>query len=192
MRARTYLIAGAATVLLAAGSVAALAATGNGPTGTSPGVNGAAGAVAGCSVPSLPGQQVQVMLADMGGGGPMMGGAGPMRGGRMMLRAAPQTVHSGTVSFLAVNRGVRVHEMVVLPLAAGETMGTRPVGSDDTVDEAGSLGEASNSCGDGSGDGIQPGQAGWVTLTLQPGRYELICNLPGHYAAGMFAELDVT
>jgi hypothetical protein len=31
----------------------------------------------------------------------------------------------------------------------------------------------------------------WVTLHLAPGRYELICNLPGHYAAGMFAELDV-
>jgi len=26
---------------------------------------------------------------------------------------------------------------------------------------------------------------------LAPGRYELICNLPGHYAAGMFIELDV-
>ena len=41
-------------------------------------------------------------------------------------------------------------------------------------------------------DGIAPGAAGWVTLHLDPGRYELICNLPGHYAAGMYAELDVT
>ena len=30
-----------------------------------------------------------------------------------------------------------------------------------------------------------------MTLTLAPGRYELICNLPGHYAAGMFTELTV-
>jgi uncharacterized cupredoxin-like copper-binding protein len=31
-----------------------------------------------------------------------------------------------------------------------------------------------------------------VTLTLGPGSYELVCNLPGHYAAGMHAELDVS
>ena len=174
MRARSYLIAGAATVLLAAGSVVALAASGNGRTG----------ALASCNLPSLPGQQVQVVLADMGGGS--------MMGGRMMLRAAPQTVPSGTVSFLAANHGVRTHELLVLPVASGATVGTLPVGADNTVDEAGSLGEASRGCGAGHGAGIQPGQAGWVTLTLQPGRYELLCNQPGHYAAGMFAELDVT
>jgi uncharacterized cupredoxin-like copper-binding protein len=31
-----------------------------------------------------------------------------------------------------------------------------------------------------------------VTITLAPGRYELICNLPGHYAAGDYTELTVT
>ena len=178
MRARSYLIAGAATVLLAAGSVVALAATGNGPTG----------AGAGCSLPSLPGRQVQVALADMGGG--MMGGS--MMGGRMMLGVVPQTVPRGTVSFLAANHGARTHELLVLPLAAGATVGTRPVASDNTIDETGSLGEASRGCGAGHGEGIRPGQAGWVSLTLRPGRYELLCNQPGHYAAGMFAELDVT
>ncbi len=40
------------------------------------------------------------------------------------------------------------------------------------------------------GDGIAVGAAGWVTL--EPGRYELVCNLPGHYAAGMYNELDVS
>ena len=30
-----------------------------------------------------------------------------------------------------------------------------------------------------------------MTLALKPGRYELVCNLPGHYAAGMHGELDV-
>ncbi len=59
------------------------------------------------------------------------------------------------------------------------------------MSEAGSLGEASRSCGEGAGDGIAPGAASWVTLHLAAGRYELICNLPGHYAMGMFTELDV-
>ena len=38
---------------------------------------------------------------------------------------------------------------------------------------------------------IAPGTTGWTTITLPPGRYELICNIAGHYAAGMYAALDV-
>ncbi len=60
------------------------------------------------------------------------------------------------------------------------------------MDEQASLGEASNACSAGSGDGIAPGASSGVTLTLAPGRYELVCNLPGHYAAGMYAQVTVT
>jgi uncharacterized cupredoxin-like copper-binding protein len=164
MRARTWLIAGAATVLLAAGSVAVLAAT-------RPGLSGGA---ANCTVPSLDGQQGQGVLADMGG----------MMGGRMMLGAAPRTVAAGTVRFMSANHGVCAHELLVLPLPDGHSVGSRPVNADDTIDETGSLGEASRDCGTGHGDGITPGQAGCVPLTVQPGRDELVCNQPGHYAAG--------
>jgi hypothetical protein len=45
--------------------------------------------------------------------------------------------------------------------------------------------------GDGEGGGIDPGALSWVTLQLEPSHYELECNLPGHYAAGMYTELDV-
>ena len=173
MRVRAGVVAGAATVLLAAGSVAGLATTRTGPL-----------APVSCAVPTAAGQRVDVVLADMGG---MMGGRG-----RMMLRAVPGTVAAGTVTFVAANLGVRTHELVVLPLADGESAGSRPVGANGTVDEAGSLGEASRGCGAGPGDGIRPGQVGRVTLTLRPGRYELVCNEPGHYAAGMHAELDVS
>ncbi|WP_253033861.1 sulfocyanin-like copper-binding protein [Arthrobacter sp. H16F315] len=27
---------------------------------------------------------------------------------------------------------------------------------------------------------------------MPPGRYELVCNLPGHYAAGMYSQLKVS
>ena len=36
------------------------------------------------------------------------------------------------------------------------------------------------------------GAVGWVTLTLTPGRYELLCNLANHYADGLNQELLVT
>jgi uncharacterized cupredoxin-like copper-binding protein len=82
--------------------------------------------------------------------------------------------------------------MVVLPLAPGQAAGQRTAGSDGKVDETGSLGEASGSCAAGSGDGIQAGSVGWVTLNLPAGRYELICNLANHYANGMRQLLVVT
>ena len=188
MNRRTLLAAAAATVLLTAVSVTAVAAQGSGtghPRWTRHGMMRAPVLAPSCTVPaSLPGHLVTAMLGDMSGRS--------MMGGWMMLRATPQTVRAGTVTLLAVNHGTRTHELVALPLAAGAQVGARSVGAGNRIDESGSLGEASSSCGSGTGDGITAGAAGWVTLTLNPGRYELVCNLPGHYAAGMYTELDVT
>lgn len=212
----------AAAVVLAAGSTVALAAAtgGTGATGTGPGygpfgARAAAQNTSSCTVPSLPGAVVDVALSDMGGAmtgrgygggyggmggrgyGGMMGGYGsgsgyPMMGGTMSVQDSPTTVPAGTVSLKVANDGRLTHELVVLPLASGAQVGQRAVGPDGKVAEDGSLGEASNTCAAGAGDGIAAGSAGWVTLTLTPGRYELVCNLPGHYAAGMSTELDVT
>ncbi|MFG2142672.1 hypothetical protein ACGFRG_00515 [Streptomyces sp. NPDC048696] len=63
------------------------------------------------------------------------------------------------------------------------------LGPDGKINEASSLGEASRGCGAGEGNGIAPGALAWTTLTLRPGRYELVCNLPGHYLAGMYTDV---
>ena len=91
-----------------------------------------------------------------------------------------------------IERDTITHELVVLPLAPGASVGTRAVGADNKVSEDASVGEASTDCSAGAREGIAPGHASWVTIALKPGRYELLCNLPGHYAAGMYGELDVT
>lgn len=147
--------------------------------------------VACASTPSPPssGTTVQVVVADMGMAR-MMGGVAPL-GGHMMLRATPAVVRAGSVTFLVANMGWRKHEMVVLPLAAGQVAGQRVPGADGRVSEAGSLGEASASCAAGAGDGIESGAIGWVTLRLAAGHYELVCNLPNHYANGMRQEITV-
>ncbi len=141
-----------------------------------------------CTAPVLDGTVVDVTVTNMGGA--MMGG--PMMGGTMRLSATPAAVKAGTVSFRVANTGSLVHEFLVLPLTAGATVGQRPFGTDDRVDETGSLAEASQTCAAGAGDGIDPGALGWVTVTLAPGHYELVCNLAGHYAAGMYTELIVS
>jgi Sulfocyanin (SoxE) domain len=195
-RTRVALLASAATVVLAAMSTVALAAVS--------GAFGGARLVAvsnrtGCAPSSLPGAVLDVGLIDMGAsmmrGGAMMGGQGDWRTwypGMMRVVVSRTSVPHGTVSLRVTNLGVMRHELLVLPLAAGQQPGTRPVGSDGKVDETGSLGEASRSCAARAGEGIDPATAGWVTLTLPAGRYELACNLAGHYAAGMYTELDLT
>ena len=205
MRTRTFVLGGLAALLLSALSVAGLALVQNGSQhgswswgpdhmGRDP--------RPGCTTSRLPGSHVTVVMGDMGsrGRGPMM--SGPMMGDammgglmmsghRMMLVASTRSVPAGQVSLVAVNRGSRTHELLVLPLGAHATVGSRPVRTDRTVDESASLGEASRTCGAGEGDGIRAGGVGWVTLNLASGRYELLCNRPGHYRAGMYAELDV-
>jgi uncharacterized cupredoxin-like copper-binding protein len=113
-------------------------------------------------------------------------------GHAMALHAVPTAVPAGTVSLVAANVGRLTHELVVLPLAPGAVVGARSPGPEGQVDEDDSLGEASRSCSEGSGEGIEVGTEGWITLTLPRGRYELVCNLAGHYAAGMSQELVVS
>lgn len=143
-----------------------------------------------CSAPAaLPGATVQIRLADMGMTR-MMGGDAPM-GSRMSLSVAPGSTAAGAVSFVASNMGWRTHELVVMPLTGTSAAGQRVPGPDGRIAEEGSAGEASASCAAGSGEGITSGAVGWVTLTLAPGRYELVCNLKNHYANGMYEEFDV-
>ncbi len=170
-----------ATVALAAGTVAVIGLASD--RNTSP-VNGAYGAIS-CAAPALPGTTISVQTTDAGD---MMMGQAPMRAS---LVASPSTVPAGRVSFVVSNTGVLVHELVILPLPT-DGPGTRPTGTDGKIDESQSLGEASHSCGAGVGDGIAPGSTGWTTVNLRAGRYELVCDQPWHYAAGMFDVLTVT
>ena len=85
-----------------------------------------------------------------------------------------KSVKAGKVTFTMRNTGKVAHEMIVLKTnkAPGSLSGTGASAS-----EKGSLGEIS---------GIKPGKSGKLTLTLQPGKYVLLCNLPGHYKSGQF------
>jgi uncharacterized cupredoxin-like copper-binding protein len=195
--ARRPLLVDALAAAVVALVASAAVAVGAGNAGAIP---GGIGFLSGSSpaTPSLPGTVVNVSLTDMGGsmmgqrGGMMGQGRGMMSGGSMRLSANHATVPHGTVSFLATNGGSINHEMVILPLPASQSLGARPTGADAKADEAGSLGEASNTNGKGAGQGVAPGAASWTTITLAPGQYELVCNLPNHYAAGMYTHLTVT
>ena len=144
------------------------------------------------SLNSGPGSGTVVNVSLTDSGGPMGEGNGPMHPGAMGLTADQTTVPHGKVTFRVTNAGVVNHEMVVLSLAGAQVMGTRPFDGQAKIDETGSLGEASTSGGEGKGEGITPGASGRMTVSLAPGRYELVCNYMGHYVSGMYGELTVT
>jgi uncharacterized cupredoxin-like copper-binding protein len=195
--ARRPLLVGALVAAVIALVASGAVAVGAGSGGAIP---GGIGFLSGSSpaAPSLPGTVVNVSLTDMGGsmmgrGKGMMGQRnGMMNGGAMSLSPDQAFVPHGTVSFVVTNGGSIDHEMVILPLPSSQAVGARAIGGDAKIDETGSLGEATHSGGAGAGAGIVPGASGWVTVTLAPGHYELVCNLPRHYMAGMHTQFTVT
>jgi uncharacterized cupredoxin-like copper-binding protein len=90
------------------------------------------------------------------------------------------SVGAGPTKFEADNEGKVDHELVVLKT---DTKASKlPVEGAVAKEEGENLGEAS---------GIAPGEKGEVEVDLETGHYILLCNLPGHYQQGMYADLDV-
>ncbi len=92
------------------------------------------------------------------------------------------TAKAGSTAIEAENVGKMAHELV---LAKSDLDPAKlPTNSDGTVDE-----EALDVVGE-TGD-VEPGETGVVNADLEPGSYVIICNLPGHYAGGMYGSLTV-
>jgi len=96
-----------------------------------------------------------------------------------ILPASP-TAKAGKVTFALSNAGAVKHEFIVIKTnkQAGD-LGTKS----GEASEAGSVGEEGN---------LPPGSRKTLVLNLKAGHYALICNLPGHYKAGQYANFSVT
>jgi uncharacterized cupredoxin-like copper-binding protein len=133
-----------------------------------------------------PGAIVNVKLTDKGQHPDMsknMGLGIGMKGDMSMAMMAVEpdkfAVPAGMVTFKVTNASAdTVHEMLVVPIADMQT----PLPYNDKenrVDEeaAHDLGEVAE---------LDPGKSGELTIELKPGLYALLCNVPGHYGAGMW------
>ena len=92
---------------------------------------------------------------------------------------------AGDVKFTIENQGTIPHEFIIVK--TDFALGKIPLGPDNRFDE--------------EGDGLSvpgeisewnPGTTGTVTLNLEPGSYQLLCNIAGHYANGMYTQLTVS
>jgi len=97
----------------------------------------------------------------------------------------PTEVPAGEVAFRITNEGPSVHEFVVFKtnLAADAL----PVDSEGAVDEEGKGVEHQ-----GEVEDIAVGATANLSLELDAGSYVALCNLPGHYIAGMTTGFTVT
>lgn len=106
------------------------------------------------------------------------GTGGPPNAGSMWIALSQSAKSGGKVTFQVRNVGQLPHEFVVLKTDKS----ANDLGTGTRVPEAGNVGE--------TGD-VQTGDNKTLKLDLKPGHYALICNLPGHYAAGMHSDFTV-
>lgn len=98
---------------------------------------------------------------------------------RIVVR--PRHVPAGDIRLVLKNDGPVTHELIIvrrrssrLPLRLdGLTVDEDALRNSDVV------------------EGIGPGRVERLRLHLSPGRYQLFCNMAGHFRAGMHAELVV-
>ncbi len=89
---------------------------------------------------------------------------------------------AGSTTFDITNDGPSTHEFVVFKTDLAED--ALPVdGSTVTEENLDLVDEVED---------IAPGAGTSLTVDLEPGSYVVICNIEGHYTAGMYAALTVT
>jgi uncharacterized cupredoxin-like copper-binding protein len=122
----------------------------------------------------------------MGHGMSGYGLMGPgMMMGMMAVRTDRSSVKAGPIHFDVTNwsQGV-LHEFIVVAVDNPEAIPPYDYSKAKVAeDQIKVLGE--------TGD-LQPGVSYAFDVTLAPGAYLLICNVPAHYAAGMVTPLTVT
>jgi uncharacterized cupredoxin-like copper-binding protein len=98
------------------------------------------------------------------------------------ITVSPARVHAGDVRLMLQNKGPDAHELIMVRSSHGRL----PLRTDGlTVDEE-ALAAIETI------EAQPPGAVHELRLHLKPGRYELFCNMAGHYLGGMRAALVVT
>jgi uncharacterized cupredoxin-like copper-binding protein len=91
----------------------------------------------------------------------------------------------GLVDFTVSNTGPSPHEFLIFQ--ADQNPADLPLKDGRVDEESDQITKVFD-----SGDNITPGASKTFHAALSPGKYVLVCNLPGHYLAGMHTALIVT
>ena len=117
------------------------------------------------------------------GGGSADGGELSFDMGEFFYKPDTATAPAGSVKVTVDNIGGAPHEWVVAKTDLDPSaLPTLPNGEVDE-EQLDSPGEIAD---------VAPGATDQTTLDLKPGKYVYFCNLPAHYAGGMYGALEVT
>jgi uncharacterized cupredoxin-like copper-binding protein len=94
--------------------------------------------------------------------------------GEMFVKADTTTVKAGKVMFAVKNTGATMHGLAIVKAPAKAAGGM--------LDEGTFVAK---------GKDLAAGATDMLMATLAPGRYELVCYMPGHYAAGQTLPFQV-
>jgi uncharacterized cupredoxin-like copper-binding protein len=113
------------------------------------------------------------------------GGALEINMGDYFFVPSDATATAGSVTIKAPNNGKVVHELVLAKTSSDPA--ELPTTADGAVDEAKleAQGEDAGEIAD-----VAPGDTKQGTFKLTPGKYVMFCNVPGHYARGMYGTLS--
>ena len=101
------------------------------------------------------------------------------------VEVSAQKAEAGEVIFAMANYGSIAHEFLVTKTSYEP--GMIPVGDNNRFDE-----EGEGVMVPGEIPEWEPGTTGTVTLKLDAGNYQLLCNIAGHYKNGMYTQLTVS
>ena len=96
------------------------------------------------------------------------------------IKVSPARIPAGPTRLLVVNKGPDTHEILVARTGAALPLRSDGLTVDEDKLEPVTVGEA---------EGEAPGATEVLRMKLRPGRYELFCNMAGHYLGGMSAQL---
>ena len=97
------------------------------------------------------------------------------------VKPDPDSIAAGEVTFVVSNSGTLAHELIIVrtDLAADALPVEAGLVAEAEVDVIGEIEE------------FAAGLTERVTFTLEAGTYVLLCNIPGHYGAGMTTSFTV-
>ena len=100
-----------------------------------------------------------------------------------VLEVDATTAKAGEVTFTISNKGTMGHEFLVVKTDIED--GQIPLVGDNFEEPSAGL-EVIDEIGE-----FPAGETKKLTVTLEPGNYQLVCNLPTHYSAGMHMTFTV-
>ncbi|HTG46197.1 MAG TPA: sulfocyanin-like copper-binding protein [Actinomycetota bacterium] len=110
---------------------------------------------------------------------------------QMSITLSQSYAPAGKVSFLITNAGTMGHEMVVLQ--TDKPAGSFPItGFEGEPNRFNEDAKGLTNVGETGDPAMPPGTSKMLTIDMAPGHYAIVCNLNGHYAAGMHQDFWVT